>query len=63
MGAAAGVRVAAGSAGQDGLTAQAAGVHRSERGRGEGGEHARVRGDRVGDALRGTVTLCNLLSR
>ena len=51
MGAAAGVVVAAGSAGQDGLAAQAAGVDRSEGGGGEGGEHARVRGDRFGDAL------------
>ena len=43
--------VAAGAAGQDGLAAHPPGVHRSERGRGEGGEDARVRGDGVGDAL------------
>jgi hypothetical protein len=47
---AAGVRVA-GPTGQHGLAAQAAGVDRAGRGRGEGGEHARMRGDRVGDAL------------
>ena len=49
--AAAGVGVAAGAAGQDGLAAHPAGVDRAERRRGEGGEHARVRGDRLGDAL------------
>ena len=43
--------VAAGSAGQDGLAAHPAGVDRAEGRRGEGGEHARVRGDRLGDAL------------
>ena len=43
--------VAAGTAGQHGLAAHAAGVDRAERGGGEGGEHARVRGDRLGDAL------------
>ena len=37
--------------GQDGLAAQAAGVDRAEGGGGEGGEHARVRGDRLGDAF------------
>ena len=49
--AAAGLGVAAGTAGQDGLAAHPPGVDRAERRRGEGGEHARVRGDRVGDAL------------
>ena len=49
--AAPGVGVTAGAARQDGLAAHAAGVDRAERGGGEGGEHARVRGDRVGDAL------------
>ena len=49
--AAAGLGVAAGAAGQDGLAAHPAGVDRAERRRGEGGEHARVRGDRLGDAL------------
>ena len=43
--------VAAGAAGQDGLAAHAAGVDRAEGRGGEGGEHARVRGDRLGDAL------------
>ena len=43
--------VAAGSAGQDGLAAHPAGVDRAEGGGGEGGEHARVRGDGLGDAL------------
>ena len=43
--------VAAGAAGQHGLAAHPAGVDRAERRRGEGGEHARVRGDRLGDAL------------
>ena len=43
--------VAAGSAGQDGLAAHPAGVDRAEGGGGEGGEHARVRGDRLGDAF------------
>ena len=46
MRAAAGVRVAAGAAGQDGLAAHPAGVDRAEGRGGEGGEHARVRGDR-----------------
>ena len=45
------LRVAAGSAGQDGLAAHPAGVDRAEGRRGEGGEHARVGGDRLGDAL------------
>ena len=49
--AAPGVGVAAGAAGQHGLAAHPAGVDRAERRRGEGGEHARVRGDRLGDAL------------
>ena len=49
--AAAGVGVAAGAAGQHGLAAHPAGVDRAEGGGGEGGEHARVRGDRLGDAL------------
>ena len=40
--AAAGVGVAAGAAGQDGLAAHPAGVDRAEGGGGEGGEHARV---------------------
>ena len=40
------LRVAAGTAGQDGFAAHPAGVDRAERGGGEGGEHARVRGDR-----------------
>ena len=43
--------VAAGTAGQDGLAAHPPGVDRAERRRGEGGEHARVPGDRLGDAL------------
>ena len=43
--------VAAGPAGQHGPAAQPPGVDRPERGRGEGGEHARMRGDRLGDAL------------
>src|SRR5262249_32467546 len=43
--------VAAGAAGQDGLAAHAARVDRPEGGGGEGGEHARVAGDRIGDAL------------
>ena len=51
MRAAAGLGVAAGAAGQDGLAAHPPGVDRAERRRGEGGEHARVRGDRLGDAL------------
>ena len=51
MRAAPGAGVAAGAAGQDGLAAQAAGVDRAEGGGGEGGEHARVRGDRLGDAF------------
>ena len=49
--AAAGVLVAAGSAGQDGFAAHPPGVDRAERGRGEGREHARVGRDRLGDAL------------
>ena len=51
MRAAPGVGVAAGAAGQHGLAAHAAGVDRAEGGGGEGGEHARVRGDRLGDAF------------
>ena len=51
MRAAAGLGVAAGTAGQDGLAAHPPGVDRAERRRGERGEHARVRGDRLGDAL------------
>ena len=43
--------VAAGAARQDGLAAHAAGVDRAEGRGGEGGEHARVRSDRFGDAL------------
>jgi hypothetical protein len=43
--------VAAGAAGQDGLAAHPAGVDRAEGGGGEGGEHARMADDRVGDAL------------
>jgi hypothetical protein len=43
--------VAAGAAGQDGLAAPALGVHRAERGGGEGGEHARVPADGGGDAF------------
>jgi len=43
--------VAAGTARQDGRAAQAAGVHGAEGGCGEGGEHARVRGDRLGYAF------------
>ena len=43
--------VAAGAARQHGLAAHPAGVHRAERRRGESGEHARVRGDGLGDAL------------
>ena len=49
--AAAGVRVAARSAGQHGLAAHPPGVDRAERRRGEGGEHAWVLCDRLGDAL------------
>jgi hypothetical protein len=49
--AAAGLGVAAGSAGQHGLAANPAGVDRAERRGGEGGEHARVAGDRLRDAL------------
>jgi hypothetical protein len=51
MGAAAGVGVAAGTARQDGRAAHPAGVDRAEGGGGEGGEHARVRGDGLRDAL------------
>ena len=51
MWAAAGVVVATGAARQDGLAAHPSGVHRAERRRGEGGKHARVRGDRLRDAL------------
>ena len=51
MRAAACVRIAAGTAGQDGLAAHPPGVDRPERGGGEGGEHARMRRDRVGDAF------------
>jgi hypothetical protein len=51
MRAAAGVGVAAGTAWQHGLAAQAAGMDRAERRRGEGREHTRVGGDRFGDAL------------
>ena len=40
--------VAAGTARQDGLAVQAAGVDRAERRGGEGGEQARVRGDGLG---------------
>ena len=43
--------VAAGSAGQHGLAAHPPGVDRAEGGGGEGGEHARVRGDGLGDAF------------
>ena len=49
--AAADVGVAAGTAGQDGLAAHPPGVDRAEGGGGEGGEHARVGGDGLGDAL------------
>ena len=49
--AAACVGVAAGTAGQHGLAAHPPGVHRPEGGGGEGGEHARVGGDRAGDAF------------
>ena len=49
--AAARVGVAAGTAGQHGLAAHPPGVDRAERRGGEGGEHARMRGDRLGDAL------------
>ena len=49
--AAPGVSVAARAAGQHGLAAHPPGVDRAERRGGEGGEHARVRGDRLGDAL------------
>ena len=49
--AAAGLGVAAGSAGQDGLAAHPPGVHWPEGRGGEGGEHAGVRGDGLGDAL------------
>ena len=49
--AAARVSVAAGTAGQHGLAAHPPGVDRAERRGGEGGEHARVRGDRLRDAL------------
>ena len=42
---------AAGTAGQDGLAAHPAGVDRPERGGGEGGEHARMLRDRLGDAF------------
>ena len=43
--------ITAGTAGQYGLAAHPPGVHRAERWRGEGGEHARVRRDGLGDAL------------
>ncbi len=43
--------VAAGTAGQDGLAAHPPGVDRAEGRRGEGGEYARVRGDRLRDTL------------
>ena len=49
--AAAGVSVAAGAARQHGLAAHPPGVDRAEGRGGEGGEHARVRGDRLGDAF------------
>ena len=49
--AAAGVWVAAGAAGQHGLAAHPAGVHRPERGGGEGGEHARMLRDGLRDVL------------
>ena len=49
--AAAGLGVAAGAAGQYGLAAHPPGVDRPEGGGGEGGEHARVRGDGLGDAF------------
>ena len=51
MRAAVGPGVAAGSPGQHGLAAHPPGVDRPERRRGEGGEHARVRDDRLRDAL------------
>jgi hypothetical protein len=54
--AAAGLGVAAWAAGQDGLAAHLPGVDRAERRRGEGGEHARVRGDGLGDALAARQT-------
>ena len=43
--------VAAGATGQHGLAAHPPGVHRAEGGGGEGGEHARVRANGLGDAL------------
>ncbi len=43
--------VTAGTAWQHGLAAHAAGMNRAEGGRGQGREHAWMRGDRVGDAL------------
>ena len=49
--AAPGLGVAAGTAGQDGLAAHAPGVDRPEARGGEGGEHARMRRDGLGDAL------------
>ena len=46
------VRVAAGTAGQAAATAAGAdGVHWAEPRRGQGDEHARMAGDRLGDAL------------
>ena len=54
--AAARMGVTAGAARQDGLAAHPPGVDRAERGGGEGGEHARVRGDRLGDALAACET-------
>ena len=51
MRAAASLGVAAGAAGQHGLAAHPPGVDRAERRCGESGEHARVRGDRIGNAL------------
>ena len=46
------VRIAAGTAGQPAATAAGAdGVHWAGPGRGQGGEHARMRGHGLGDAL------------
>ena len=50
-GTAARVRIAAWPTRQDGLAAHPPGVHRPEGGGGEGGEHARMASDRLGNAL------------
>jgi len=51
MRAATGLGVTARAAGQYGSSADPPGMNRAEGRRGEGGEHARVRGDGLGDAL------------